>query len=106
VVNNVVQLRMQQRFPAADRDHGSAQIAQLIHPPQHLFGRHGLRKIIELVAVGAGQIAAPDRDQMRQQRMVRRHHGLQDLPQSMNVPFRRLKLLGRRNATDPVVIRN
>ncbi len=82
---------MQQRLAAADRDHGGAQVGQLVHAPQHQLGRHWLRKIVKLVAVSAGQIAAPDRDQVRQQRMVGRHHGLKDLPQSMGVALDRLE---------------
>ncbi len=96
MVNDVIQLWMQHRFAAADRNHGSAQILQPIDASQHLVGRHGLGKIIELVAVGASQIAAPDRNEMREQRMIRRHDRLQDLPQSVRVPLHRLKFAAQR----------
>jgi hypothetical protein len=45
-----------------------------------LLSRHGLGEIIELVAVGAGKIAAAYRDEMREQRVVGRDDGLEDLP--------------------------
>jgi len=61
----------------------------LIDAANHIVGRHRLRKIIELVTVSTSQIAAPDRNQMREQRMVRRHDGFEDLPQAMNIPLRR-----------------
>ena len=91
VVNDVVQLRMQHRFTAAEGDHGGAEIFQLIDAPQHLFGRYGLGEIIELVAISASQIAAPDRNQMREQRMVGRHEGFEYLPQSMSIALDRFK---------------
>jgi len=63
---------MQQRFAAGNRDHRCAQRPQLIDPAEHFLRRYGLRKIIELVAVGASQVAATDRNNVRQQRMVGR----------------------------------
>jgi hypothetical protein len=82
---------MEQRFSAADGDDGRAKIAEEIDAAQHLVGGHGLGEIVELVAVGAGEIAAADRDEMREQRMVGRHDGLEDLAQAVHVPFRRLE---------------
>src|SRR5215470_999391 len=77
---------MHQRLAAADRDHRCAQFAEFIDPVQHLLGRDRLGEVVEFVAVRAGQIATPDRNQMRQQRVVNRGYGLDDLPDSVSIP--------------------
>ena len=40
-------------------------------PHKHFFQGHGLGKIVELVAIGAGQVAAAHRNDMHQQRVAR-----------------------------------
>ena len=62
---------MQQWLAAADRDHGRAHRAQPIDPLKHLFERNRLRKVVEFIAIGASKVAAPDRDDMRKQRVPR-----------------------------------
>jgi hypothetical protein len=61
---------MQQRFAAGNCDHGCAQRGQLIDAAEHFFGVDGLREIVELVAVGAGQVAATDGDDVSEQWMI------------------------------------
>ena len=53
-----------------------AHLRQAVDPPQHFGGVHRLREIIEFIAVRAGQIAAPDRNDVHQQRMPRRNQSL------------------------------
>ena len=43
-----------------------AQVGQLIDALKHLLGGDRLREIVEFVAIGAGQIAAADGDDVRQ----------------------------------------
>ena len=57
--DNVIELRMQQRFPAANGDERGAQRRQLVHAAVHLIQRNRIREIVVLIAVGAGEIAAP-----------------------------------------------
>src|SRR5215831_9386264 len=60
---------MQQRLAPADGDDGSSHIRQDVEPPLHLFQRHRRREVVELVAVGASQVASADRDDMHQERV-------------------------------------
>jgi hypothetical protein len=69
-VDHVVEFGMQQRFAARNCDDGRAQRAQFVDAAEHFVRGHWLREIVELVAVGAGQIAAADRNDVRKDRMV------------------------------------
>jgi hypothetical protein len=69
-MDDVIKLGMQQRLSATDGDYRGAKIAELVNPFNHLVGRNRLRKIIKLVAVGASKIAATDRNQVREKRMI------------------------------------
>ena len=75
-----VELRVQQRLPAADGDDGGAERRQAINPPVHLLNRHGRRVIVVLIAVGAGKVAAADRDDVRQNGMARGEQPFGDHP--------------------------
>ncbi len=66
----VIKLRMQQRLATGNRNHSSAQRPQLVNAAEHFLRRHGLRKIVKLVAVSASQIAPPHRNNVREKRMV------------------------------------
>ena len=70
--DHVIELRMHQRLATRNRHDGRSQCAQLVDAPVHLLDRHRLRKIVKLVAVGTSQVAAPHRNDVRQQRMVGR----------------------------------
>src|SRR5215470_12417510 len=87
-----VELRMQQRLAAADGDDGGAHRAEPVDPAEHLVERHGFRKIVEFVAVGTGKIAAPDGNDMSQQRMARGHQTLRNHAHFAQLTVRRKKL--------------
>ena len=76
---------MEQRLAPAERDHGGAQRGQQVEPPQHERQRHGLRHRVVLVAVGAGQVAAPDGDDVDQQRVAAIQEGPRDLARRARV---------------------
>jgi hypothetical protein len=46
---------------------GCAQLGQFVHAREHLIGRNGLGEIVVLIAILAGQIAAANRNNVRQQ---------------------------------------
>jgi hypothetical protein len=71
VRDEFVELRMQQRLAAADGDHRGAHVREQIDAAFHFVDRHRVREIVEFVAVGAGQIAAADRDDVNEQGMAR-----------------------------------
>jgi hypothetical protein len=53
-----VELGVHERLSPAHRDHGRAQLGQLVQPPQHDLERDGLGDGVVLVAVRAGEVAA------------------------------------------------
>src|SRR5580700_2124673 len=61
---------MKKRLAAADGDDGGSHGPQAVDPLEHFFGRNGIRNVVEFVAIGAGQVAAPRGDDVRQQRMA------------------------------------
>ena len=84
-----VQLRMQQRLAAADGNDRCAHRAQPVDSLEHFLRRHRLRKIVEFVAVRAGQIAAADGNDMHQQRMARGDKSLRDHAELAQFAMRR-----------------
>src|SRR6476646_6730198 len=76
--DNVIELRMQQRFTTADGDQRSAQSRQLVNAAVHLFQRNRIREIVVLIAIGAGEIAAPHRNDVYLNRMISREQTLRD----------------------------
>jgi hypothetical protein len=70
-----VEIGVQRRLAPAERDYGGAQIGQTIDPSQHCFKRNGRGSLVVFVAVGAIQVAAPDRHDLRQNRVRCRLHG-------------------------------
>ena len=59
-----VEVGMEQRLAAADRDDASAQSCKAVDAPEDLVCRHRRRVVVVLVAVAARQVTAPDRNQM------------------------------------------
>ena len=55
-----VEVRMEQRFAAADRDNRGSKRRQLVDALQHLLGSDRFREAVEFVAVSARKIAAAD----------------------------------------------
>jgi len=49
---------LQQRLAAGDGDDRGAEAAQMVDTPLHLLDGHGVGDAVELVAVGAGKVAA------------------------------------------------
>src|SRR5580704_9367649 len=77
-LNELVQFGVKQGFAAADRDDRCPQFSKVVDAAQHDQGRDRLREIVELVAVRARQVTAPDRYDVGHDRMTSRLHGLGD----------------------------
>ena len=60
---------MQCRLTAAQRNNGCPQACQVIDPAQHLIGGDRIGYIVVLVAVGAIEIAPPDRHYLCEDRV-------------------------------------
>jgi hypothetical protein len=70
VGDDVIELGMQQTFPATDGNNRGPEVRQMIHSAQYGFQRHRLGDIVELVAVRTGQIAAAHGHKVGQHRMI------------------------------------
>jgi len=85
VADQLVEIRVQQRLAAADLDVRGAQPGQVVEALAHGRQGHRRRVVVVLVAVGAGQVAAADRHDLREERMpcrleaARDHSGLSPL---------------------------
>jgi len=79
--NDFIELRVGERLPAGDADHGCAEAAQVIDAADHLIERDGLRNLVVLVAVGAAQIAEASGDNLRQHGVRCRGQGARHHPQ-------------------------
>src|SRR5579875_2288115 len=71
--DDFVQVRMQQRLAAAEGNDAGFEAAEQRDAVTNGIERHGFRVAVVLVAIGAGEITAADRDNMRHDRMVRTH---------------------------------
>ena len=78
--NDIVQLRMQQRFAAADGDDVGTETGEMVQTPAHHVQRDRLGMIVILVAISTGQIAAAHGDYVRQNRVVPRDQPARDHP--------------------------
>src|SRR5215213_11522845 len=63
---------MEKRLAAAERDGGRAELGQPVDAAEEVFEGDRGRVVVILVAVAAGEIASPDRDQVSEYRMIRR----------------------------------
>lgn len=68
--DDVVELGVKQRLATADGDDGGAERTELVDTLVHGGERNGVAGLVELVAVGAGEIAAAHRDDVRQHGVV------------------------------------
>ena len=84
-----VQLGVQHRLPSADGDHGGAQSGQMVDPTHHILDGHRRRDLVELVAVGAGKVAAADGDEVGQHRMPGGKQGFGNHAPFPDTPVRR-----------------
>ena len=78
VPDDLVQIRMHQRLPAADRDDRRPHVCQNIQPLLHFRQWHRLREIIEFVAVRARKITLPHGDDVHQDGVLGRHKRFPD----------------------------
>lgn len=67
--DDLVQLRMEHGLAAADGDDGGAERRQPVNPFEHIRQRDRRGEVVVLVAVGAGQIAPADGDNVGQDRV-------------------------------------
>ena len=70
-----IEIRMQRRLAAAQRDDSGAKIGQAIDPPEHGLEWHGRGSLVVFIAIGAIQVAAPDGHDLCQNRVRGRLHG-------------------------------
>ena len=64
-LDDLVEFGMKQGLAAADGDDRGPQRGQFVHTLEHGLGRNRFGEIVVLVAVLAGQIATPRRDDVR-----------------------------------------
>ena len=69
--DQVVKIRVEQRFAAAEGNDAGAQFAEMVDAAVHLFGWHGRGKIVIFVAISTSQIAAANGDDVSQDWMFR-----------------------------------
>ena len=74
--DDLFDFRVQQGLPAADDDGARAQVGKFVQAPEHDFRRHRSGKIVILVAVDAGEVAAPYGNDVGQDRMLCRQESL------------------------------
>ncbi len=90
-VDDLVELGVKQGLATTDGNNRCPQRSQLVHPLEHGFGRNRFGKIVVFVAVFAGQIAAPRRDDVSQQRMVGRGERARDHAHPAQITVERLQ---------------
>src|SRR5215471_14004993 len=66
---------MKQGLAAADRDDRYAESGEFVDAREHFGERNRLRGVVKFVAVSAGEIAAPDRDDLSEHRASAMLHG-------------------------------
>ena len=99
--DDAVEFRVQQRLTAADGYDRGAHGAQAVDSLEHLIGGNWLRKIIEFVAIRAGEIAATDRDDVHEQGMFRGGKSLDD-----HAPLTHLAMCGQQPASNFLLSRH
>ena len=76
-----IEVRVQHGLAAAERDHGRAEIGELVDPIEHRRGWNRRRNLVVLVAVAAVDVAAADRDDLYEQRVGGMGEPAGELPQ-------------------------
>src|SRR5690348_16196808 len=69
---------MQRRFATAESNNACTEFSKFVDTAQHGGGRDWRRVFVELVAIGAGEIAAPDGNHLGQDRVICRGHGFSE----------------------------
>ena len=93
--NQAIEIGVQKRFAAAERNDAGPESRQHIDPPQHLIHRDGFREIVVFIAVCAGEIAAPGRNNMSQHRMVRGTNTVEE-----HAPFAQAAICGKQTSPE------
>src|ERR1017187_8058988 len=88
-----VEIGVEQGLAAGDGDDGGAERRQVVQPGVHGVHRDGLGEIVELVAVGARQVAAAHGDDVRQNGVLGRGQPLAD-----HLEFTRAPVGGQKRA--------
>src|SRR5258708_34746404 len=73
-----VEIGEQQRFATGEREDVSAEVGQTVHAVDHDVGGDGRRVVVVLVAIGAGEIAAANGDDVRHDGMDGPHRAARD----------------------------
>src|SRR6185436_7588606 len=81
VADERVEIRVQHRLAAAERDDRCAKRRQLIDARLHDVCRHRSRHLVVLVAVAAVDVAAANGDDLDEQRVRRMHEPAGELPE-------------------------
>ena len=76
--DDVVEVRMGEGLAAGDADHGGAEAAEMVDAAEHLVCGHGRGDFVELVAVGAGEIAEARGNDLDEDRVRGRGEGACD----------------------------
>ena len=76
--DDVIEIRVQHRLAAAERDDAGSESGQMVDATKEFFDRYRRGVIVELVAVGAGKIAATHGNHVDQDRMVLVHEAVGD----------------------------
>ena len=94
--DDLVQLRMQQRFATGDGDHAGAEASQIVDAAQHFRQGNGFGNIVKLVAIGAGKIASAHGHNMRHIGMAGRRQRVRNGGKFANSPGRSFNAAGKR----------
>src|SRR5215470_12136420 len=74
------QFGVKQRFAAAECDGQRPERGEPVYATRHLFDRHRLGRLVVFVAIGAGEIAVANGDNLRKYRAMRRLQRRRDHP--------------------------
>ena len=77
-LDDEVEIGMREGLAAGDADHGGAEAAEMVDAAEHLVCGHGRGDFVELVAVGAGEIAETRGDDLDEDRVRGRGEGTRD----------------------------
>src|SRR5262245_28695983 len=74
------QFGVKQRLAAAEGDGQRSELGEPVYATRHLFNRHRFGRLVVFVAIGAGEIASANGDDLRQYRAIRRLQRRRDHP--------------------------
>src|SRR5262249_57611186 len=71
---------VRRRFAAAEGDGQRSELGEPVYATRHLFNRHRFGRLVVFVAIGAGEIASANGDDLRQYRAIWRLQRRRDHP--------------------------